>query len=452
MAEHIYNPDDTICAIATAPGTGGIAVIRLCGPDAFAIADTVWKGKKLSQQTSHTAHLGEISDIDGTVLDQAVATVFKSPKSYTGDDTVEFSVHGSRWIQKRLLEILCARGARIALPGEYTRRAYASGHLDLVQAESVADIIASDSKASHRLAISNIRGKMSEHLENLRVQLLELSSLLELELDFSEEDVSFASRDRLLKLALEIQHSIKRLHQSFSIGSAIKNGFPIAIVGKVNAGKSSLLNAILDEERAIVSDIPGTTRDIVEDSRQIGDYMVRFLDTAGLRQTDDRIEQLGIARALDAADRASIIIYVYDASLPDATSHMPESLEKIDKERIIVVANKCDLAHRKAENAIALSAKTGAGVEQLIEEIAARLGNIAGDTDNVLITAARHAEALSDAAQSIETTVEALSNDIPADLVAQHLRETLYHLSTITGAITTPQILESIFSNFCIGK
>lgn len=291
--------EDTICAISTPPGVGGIAVIRISGPQAIAVADRVWHGKSLSETAGHTARFGRITDPSrgGEMLDEAVATVFRAPASFTGEDVVELSVHGSRYVQRRLLEMLTGNGARLAEAGEFTRRAFANGKMDLAQAEAVADVIASNSRASHRLAASQMKGCFSRRLEELRDKLLDLASLLELELDFSEEEVEFASRERLREIATEIHSEVSRLEKSFSAGSAIKDGIPVAIVGPTNAGKSSLLNLLLGEDRAIVSDIHGTTRDTIEDTLEIGDYLFRFIDTAGLRDTSDPIEALEIGRA-----------------------------------------------------------------------------------------------------------------------------------------------------------
>ncbi len=309
----IYNSEDTICAISTPAGTGGIAVIRMSGRDAFAITDKVWKGKSIAAATTHTAHLGLINDPDtDEVIDQAVATIFRGPHSFTGDDTVELSIHGSRWIQRRVLTILQSQGARLALPGEFTRRAYTTGHLDLAEAEAVADVIAASSQAAHRLAMSQLRGEYSKHIAGLRAELVDLTALLELELDFSEEDLEFASRTRLNELASSIHIQLSRLADSYKAGANIKDGIPVAIIGPTNAGKSSLLNALLNDERAIVSDIHGTTRDIVEDTIEIGPYLIRFRDTAGLRTTTDTIENIGIERSQAAARSASVVIYMVD--------------------------------------------------------------------------------------------------------------------------------------------
>lgn len=447
--------NDTICAISTPYGSGGIAVARISGPDAIAIVDRIWKGKPLAACQSHTVHLGDIYDTTDEVLDQAVATVFRAPASYTSEDTVEISVHGSKWIQRELINSLINAGARLAERGEFTSRAFAAGRFDLAEAEAVADLIASSSRASHRIALGQMRGSVSRRLDTLRAALVDLASLLELELDFSEEDVEFASRDRLLELAVQTQNEIQRLLDTFNRGAAIKDGIPVAITGRTNAGKSSLLNAILGDERAIVSDIHGTTRDIVEDTLEIGDYLIRFQDTAGLRDTDDVIERIGIERSFRAAETARIVVYVVDSSDTnnidiDAT----EMLGDIPAERIITVFNKSDISTLPCpESAIAISTKTGDGLDDLREALIAKL-KLFADTENgeVLLTNARHAQALTQAAKSITDFIDALRNGIPTDLAAQLLRETLHHLSTITGAITTPEILQTIFTRFCIGK
>jgi tRNA modification GTPase len=313
MVASQINDIANICAISTAPGVGGIAVARVSGPEAINIVDKIWHGKKLADVASHTAHLGNIDDRSGNTLDQAVATVFRAPASFTGEDVVEISVHGSTYIQAELIATLVAAGARLAEPGEFTRRAFTAGKMDLAQAEAIADLIASQSRAAHRVAMSQMRGGVSKRLAQLRDQLIELASLLELELDFSEEDVEFASRTRLIDIAQQIYAEVTRLHKSFDAGSAIKNGIPIAIVGDTNAGKSSLLNALVGDERAIVSNIHGTTRDIVEDTVTIGNNLFRLMDTAGLRDTTDPVEQIGIERSHRAMQKASITLLVTDA-------------------------------------------------------------------------------------------------------------------------------------------
>ncbi|MBD5234089.1 MAG: tRNA uridine-5-carboxymethylaminomethyl(34) synthesis GTPase MnmE [Bacteroidales bacterium] len=455
----IYNPDDTICAIATPLGTGAIAVCRLSGPQAFAIADKVWRGKSLTEAPSHTAHLGNIVDpADGSILDQAVATTFKAPRSFSGDDTIEFAIHGSRWIQRQLIALLCRCGARPALPGEYTRRAYATGRMDLAEAEAVADLISASSAASHRLAMTQMRGRYSERLNMLRNSLVELASLLELELDFSEEDVEFASRPRLLELANTIHSELDVLARSFDAGRAIKDGIPVAIIGPTNAGKSSLLNALLGDDRAIVSDIHGTTRDIVEDTLEIGPYLFRIKDTAGLRHTDDTIENLGIERSLKAAATATIVLMVIDPeAIPDIT--------EADPSKTIFVINKSDVSDtEQARTAIlaqypeaeihTISAKNGTGLDQLRAALLSRAEAMtaSGTAADYTVTNARHAAELRCAADAAAATAAALTTGLPADLIAQDVRATIHHLGAITGHITTPEILQNIFEKFCIGK
>lgn len=452
----LYDSADTICAISTPPGSGGIAVIRISGKDAIAIADKIWKGRLLSAAATHTAHLGEIVDPDtGQIIDQSVATVFRAPGTFTGEDVVEVSVHGSRWIQKQLIAILCRQGCRSALPGEFTRRAYASGKLDLAQAEAVADVIASSSQAAHRLAMSQLRGQYSHRLSQMRQQLVDLASLLELELDFSEEDVEFASRDHLLQLATSLKNELGSLADTFDTGAAIKDGIPVAIIGPTNAGKSSLLNALLGDERAIVSDIHGTTRDIVEDTLEIGPYLIRFRDTAGLRHTSDTIEQLGIERSHQAARTAQIIIYVVDPT----QAEIKEIPDDIPAERIIYAINKTDTGAQEAltypsESTVRISARTGEGIDNLKDIIQRRIAALTpSDTENTLIvTNARHAQAMRAAATSAAAVIDGLRSSLPPDLIAQDLREAIRHLASVTGEITTPELLQNIFANFCIGK
>lgn len=457
---------DTICAISTPPGVGGIAVVRVSGPDAIAVADRIWNGKPLASAATHTAHFGKVMSADGNILDECLATVFRAPRSFTGDDIVEFGIHGSRWIQREILNLLIQSGCRLAEPGEFTRRAFTSGKMDLAEAEAVADLIASSSRAAHRIAINQMRGNISAKLSELRESLLDLASLLELELDFSEEDVEFASRTRLMKLSGEIYREIERLHGSFSSGQAIKDGIPVAIIGRTNVGKSSLLNMLVGDNRAIVSDIHGTTRDIVEDTIEIGDYRFRFMDTAGIRKTEDSIENLGIERSYDAAQRSEIILYVIDPTAPYSDAEIAQTFDRLGStsENTIILINKSDISPseysfipgQKFQNyrVLEISAKTGDGIDSLKQSLAETAERITGQAqqDTVLITNARHAEALSNASRSIAQVIEGLKADLPGDLIAQDLRETLHHLSTITGSITTPDILATIFTRFCIGK
>ena len=456
---------DTICAVATAPGSAGIAVVRISGPQAFTICDTLWRGKKLSDCQSHTAHLGTVRDTDATVLDQAVATVFRGPHSYTGEDVVELSVHGSPYVQYRLIELLCKAGARLAEPGEFTRRAFTAGNIDLSQAEAIADLIAARSRAAHHVAVNQLRGGITRRLRELREQLVDLSALLELELDFSEEDVEFADRTRLIALAEEINREVTRLHGTYSRGQAIRDGIPVAIAGPTNAGKSSLLNALVGDDRAIVSDVHGTTRDTVEDTLTLGDHLVRIIDTAGLRATTDTVELIGQERTRAALTRAALRLIVFAA---DDSRPLPADLDAA--ENTIFVVNKTDVAspaaviekirERYGAEAVivAVSALTGDGLstleKKLTETLDAMTGNVAAD---LIITNARQAQALADAAASSAAVIAALRTGISADLVAMDLRDTVAHLSSLlttadADPVTSATVLSAIFSRFCIGK
>ncbi|MDE5899737.1 MAG: tRNA uridine-5-carboxymethylaminomethyl(34) synthesis GTPase MnmE [Muribaculaceae bacterium] len=448
---------NTICAISTPHGTGGIAVARISGPEAFEIADRIWKGKRLSDATSHTAHYGCIIDPeqhDDPELDHGVATVFRAPRSFTGENIVELAIHGSPWLQRELINLLIRQGARLAEPGEFSRRAFTNGRLDLAEAEAVADMIATSSRAAHRIAMSHMRGDLSRKLSALRDDLLRLCALLELELDFSEEDVTFADRNELISLASHINHTVSAMARSFATGNALKNGINTAIVGATNAGKSTLLNRLLNDDKAIVSPIHGTTRDTIEDTAEINGRLYRFIDTAGLRHTDDPIECIGISRSIAAISKADIIIWMIDPENPDTQTpaHFTNS-----NTPIIAVVNKADLGlpHPaipiKTAATITLSALADVDITPLTDALAT-IANIDDTTAEITITNARHYQALNAATQSTQRAIEALSANIPADLVAQDLRETIHHLSSITGTITTPDILTHIFSHFCIGK
>ncbi len=459
-------PDDTICAISTPPGAGGIAVIRVSGPQAVNAVEALWRGKPLSRAESHTAHLGEIVDpLSGEPVDQAVATLFRAPRSYTGQDTVELSVHGSTWIQAEVLRLLCGQsGVRLAEPGEFTRRAFASGRIDLTRAEAVADLIAARSRAEARMAISQLRGSFAGRIDQLRTDLIDLASLLELELDFSEEEVEFASRTKLLDLARTVHTELSALAESYHTGAAIKDGIPVAIVGPTNAGKSSILNALLGDTRAIVSDIHGTTRDIVEDTLILGDYRIRLMDTAGLRQTADPVEAIGIDLSRRAATRATILIIVIDTTHPEELAETLGALPRPLPPVTLLVANKADLPH-EADNlghlannsgfsptsVIPTSTITGQGIAELRKAILDAIEGTHRQAD-IIVTNLRQARALQAAADAAADVIAALRANIPGDLIAQHLRQVLHHLAEITGAITTPTLLTTIFSRFCIGK
>lgn len=469
----IGQSEDTICAISTPYGVGGIAVVRVSGPDAVAIVGRVWRGRRLSDVDSHTAHLGIVVGDDDEVLDQCVATVFRAPRSFTGEDVVELSVHGSQWIQRQVVNRLIRCGCRMATAGEFTRRAFSAGRMDLAEAEGVADLIASSSKVSHRLAVNQMRGYFSSRLRELRERLVELSSLLELELDFSEEEVEFASRDKLTSLADDILALTRKLADSFATGSAIKDGVPVAIVGATNAGKSTILNQLLHEDRAIVSEIHGTTRDTIEDTIEIGGVLFRIIDTAGLRQTTDAVEALGIERALSELDKARIVVWVVDCSDENRNASVWEKIsERLTPDhKLIIARNKVDLLDGDADTALSagkpygidsvrrevsrtvnLVAKEGQGMDLLREALVDASGISQIAEGDVMVTNARHYEALVNATEALDRVMDGLRSGISGDFIAQDVRLALHYLGEITGEITTQDILTTIFSRFCIGK
>lgn len=491
--------DGTICAPATIPGTGAISIIRVSGEDSLAIADKVIdvKGESLSETEGYRLRYGTIFADDGSVLDNVIVSVFRAPHSYTGENSVEISCHASRFIVNAVLELLVNAGARIAAPGEFTRRAFVNGKMDLAQAEAVADVIASQSAAAHRVAMNQLKGGFSSELKTLREKLLTMTSLLELELDFSEEDVEFASRSELGALVEETLTHIVRLTDSFSRGNAIKNGVPVAIVGATNTGKSTLLNALLGEERAIVSDIAGTTRDTIEETLNLGGVMFRFIDTAGIRETDEVVEKIGIERTFRKLNEASIVLGMTDLSrgedsvLADAEYIWSKVNACGTGREFLLLVNKCDVDGIESVKAgsgagyvetgseagcagkagkmarieaalrekgivtkmIPISAKTGSGLPELTEALAEIGRRITGDTDETLVTNIRHYEALSRAATALGRVRDGLKvATLPPDLIAQDLREALYHLGEIVGEISTDEVLGNIFRKFCIGK
>lgn len=457
---------DTICAVSTPHGMGGIAVIRVSGDQALTIVGQRWQGLALHKLKSHTTHLGRIVDSHGEMLDEVVLTVFRAPNSFTGEDVVEISCHGSMWIQQQLVTTLIDAGCRAATGGEFTQRAFANGRLDLSQAEAIADVIASQSRASHHVAMNQMRGAFSRKLSALRAQLLQFVSLIELELDFSEEDVTFADRERLEKLATGIKDVIDSLAQSYRAGNAIKNGLPVAIIGPTNAGKSTLLNALLGDDRALVSDIKGTTRDVIEDTIVIDGTLLRFIDTAGIRQSTDAIEAMGIERSFKKMDEARIVLWMIDATAPIAEleSFFLHVKEHCADKAVLAVINKVDVAPAQAiENRVKaldptvtiaeISAREGMGVDKLKSEIiaAAALPQV-NDENAVIVTNSRHYHALVRAGEAIDRTLQGLSSGLSGDLVSQDIRECMHYLGEITGEISTDDILGEIFSHFCVGK
>ncbi|MGY6562667.1 MAG: tRNA uridine-5-carboxymethylaminomethyl(34) synthesis GTPase MnmE [Luteibaculaceae bacterium] len=459
-----FNQDDTICALSTPPGIGAVALVRITGSNTLPLINTFFS-KKISEMHARKALFGNIIQPDGSILDEVLVTYLKGPNSYTGEDTVEVSLHGSTFIQQTFLNLLVDAGCRMATPGEYTMRAFLNGKLDLSQAEAVADVIESDSKAAHKLAFSQLRGGYSQQINLLREDLLNFASLLELELDFSEEDVEFADRTSLKNLLSKVIGLVKSLVDSFRTGNAIKSGIPVAILGKPNAGKSTLLNALLREERAIVSDIAGTTRDTIEDEMLLGGYRFRFIDTAGIRETEDTVENLGIERAFKKGIEASIVILVLDATQENAetASAKVEAVKsKISKQDtdLIIAINKADLVDKQwllesfnsLNQPLYISAKNGENIALLEQRLLQKISKIEESGSPIIVTNMRHYQALGNALLSLEKAEEGLQSQITSDWIALDIRQAIHYLGSIVGVITEDDILGNIFGKFCIGK
>lgn len=470
---------DTIVALATPSGSGAIAVIRLSGKDAIIYADANFKsvsGKKLKQQATHTIHLGHIVDENKTI-DEVLVSVFKNPNSYTGEDVVEISCHGSSYIQQEIIQLFLRKGCRMATAGEFTLRAFLNGKMDLSQAEAVADLISSDNEASHQIAMQQMRGGFSSEIAKLREELLNFASLIELELDFAEEDVEFADRTQFKDLIERITFVLKRLIDSFAVGNVIKQGIPVAIVGEPNVGKSTLLNALLNEERAIVSDIAGTTRDTIEDEINIGGIGFRFIDTAGIRDTADVVEGLGIKKTFEKIEQAQVVIYLFESDVISRDSEKSHNLilelekikNKYPQKPLVIVANKVDKLSKgevdkvkkallamsnnnETSHTLLLSSKLGIGVEKLQNTLLSFVNTGALRNNETIVTNSRHYDALLRAFEEINKVRQGLEAGLSGDLLAIDIRQALYHFGEITGQVTNDELLGNIFANFCIGK
>lgn len=459
---YFASQQDTIVALATPPGKGAIHVLRLSGDRAIEMVNAVFHGKNLLSQPSHTAHFGTIRDGQGHIIDEVLATVFVAPRSYTGENTVEISCHGSDFIAQRLMQLFLSMGVRYAQAGEFTRRAFMNGKFDLAQAEAVADLIASDSEASHDAAMNQMRGGFSKQIAQLREELIHFASLVELELDFAEEDVEFADRSQLRDLIGRLRSTLRALTDSFALGNVIKNGVPTVIAGRPNAGKSTLLNALLNEEKAIVSEVAGTTRDFIEDDINIGGITFRFIDTAGLRETTDKVEAIGVQRSYEKMRQASLIFYMFDA----ANTSFEEVAQEVAQIRelnipFLLLANKVDLLPGAqlpadyqvfADQLLPISAGEGHGIEELRQRALQLVKADDFRTGNTVVTNARHYHSLVEAQRSLDEVLQGLDAQITGDFLALDIRTALHHLGEITGEVTTDDLLGNIFSKFCIGK
>jgi tRNA modification GTPase len=466
---------DSIVALATPSGAGAIAIVRISGENAITIGNSVFrsiKGKDLTQQKTHTLHLGHIMDNTKT-LDEVLVSIFKGPNSYTGENTIEISCHGSTYIQQQIIQLLLRKGCRMANPGEFTLRAFLNGKLDLSQAEAVADLISSDNEASHQIAMQQMRGGFSNEIAKLREELLNFASLIELELDFAEEDVEFADRTQFHELLNRIEFVLKRLIDSFAVGNVIKNGIPVAIVGEPNVGKSTLLNALLNEERAIVSEIAGTTRDTIEDELVIGGIGFRFIDTAGIRETEDVVESIGIRKTFEKIEQAQVVLYLVDGSRISIDGTLENLLLEVGKTRnlfpqkpILVIINKKDLispekiavidkkltTNNQQLTTIYISAKENIGIDELKNQLLSFVNTGALRNNETIVTNTRHYDSLLKALDEIQKVKYGLETNLSSDLMAIDIREALYHFGMITGEVTNDELLGNIFANFCIGK
>ena len=449
-----FNTEDTVCSITTGGGMSAIAVIRISGNNAISITNSIFS-KKISDVKSHTIHFGTIAN-NNKIIDEVLVSIFKGNNSFTGEESVEVSCHGSIYIQNKIIQALISKGCRMATAGEFTMRAFKNGKIDLSQAESVADLIASESEAAHQTALRHLRGGFSSKLQDLRTKLIDFASLIELELDFSEEDVEFADRKQFENLLVNIKVELEKLIESFKLGNVIKNGIPVAIVGAPNVGKSTLLNCLLNEEKAIVSEIAGTTRDAIEDELNIEGYKFRFIDTAGIRETSDTIENLGIKRTIEKVDISNIVLFIIDVN-----SNINNQLKELDKVKdkangkVLVVLNKIDLndeVKQDFNNAIFISAKKNLGIEILKERLLTFVNTKELSNNETIVTNLRHYDELQLTLHEVHTIINGLKNGISGDFLAINIRQALFHLGSITGEVTTDTLLGNIFGKFCIGK
>jgi len=447
-----FNPEDTICAITTGGGMSAIAIIRVSGIKSIEITNSVFS-KEISESKTHTLHFGNFIH-DKEIVDEIIVSIFRGSKSFTGEESVEISCHGSVYIQNKIIQILIKNGCRLATAGEFSMRAFKNGKLDLTQAESVADLIESESKAAHKTALNQLKGGVSSKLKELRSQLIDFASLIELELDFSEEDVEFADREKFNDLLKNIKSELEKLIQSFKLGNSIKNGFPVTILGAPNVGKSTLLNCLLNEDKAIVSDIAGTTRDAIEDTLIIEGYNFRFIDTAGIRKTTDIIENLGIEKTLEKANKSEIILFIIDVS-QELESQLIE-LNKVRKDniaKVLVIVNKIDVSDIDLkEDYIAISAKNGEGISALKNKLLNFINTEKISENDSIVSNLRHYEQLQLTLHEINSIINGMGNNISGDLLSINIRQALFHLGSITGEVTTDDLLGNIFGKFCIGK